>query len=142
MKTKLLIGALALSTMMLTGCGGGSSSSTGTTTPPPIATPDPTEPQLSVNGNPILVPGYTYNCHTDRMFEMYVAQKGRAVITGQGDFFVYDTNFNQINENTNLKIQGMTLNTGHYYVSVWNCYKKGDGRFTINSNVLYNPLAQ
>ncbi len=137
MKTKLLIGAIALSTLIFTGCGSSSSSSGGTNPPPVQPAPDPTEPPLSNNGNIILLNGDIYDITLSDTYEMYVSDVGNVVFGGCGLIKVYDANFNA---HGSFHAGSHEFNTGQYYVQKGGIHPKCT--LSINSNVLYNPLAQ
>lgn len=152
MKTKLLIGAIALSTLIFTGCGSSSSSSGGTNPPPVQPAPDPTEPPLSNNGNQILLPGYTYNCSNNNTFELYATEDGNVVLDNDSESDVkmkmFDSNYNPyevrgaygLMSNEWRGNTSVNFKAGQYYITPESC--KGNGGFSVQSNVLYNPLAQ
>ena len=149
MKTKLLIGAIALSILMFTGCGGGSSSS-GSSTPPPVQPIDPNNPPLSNGYHEILLPGYTYIFTTITTYEMYVEKKGEIYFDLVGAAYVLkDSNYNDYYWGTSENSYTQTISSGsiilpagqYYLVPAYSILNEKI-TFSVQSNVLYNPLAQ
>ncbi len=72
---------------------------------------------------------------------MYVSPGGRVLFNNTiCDVDVYDANYNIYTKG--VLTDPYDFQEGQYYVSVGSCYKWGSGPLTVQSNVLYNPLAQ
>ena len=160
MKTKLLIGAIALSILMFTGCGGGGSSSSGSSTPPPVQPIDPNNPPLSNGYHEILLPGYTYTGSYGSIQEVYVAEEGELLFnlsTAQISFVLQDSNWDGYilpSTGKGVRITRTTTSSGgsnRVVLPAGQYYLLGSSyfpqlleaiTFSVQSNVLYNPLAQ
>ncbi len=107
------------------------------------------EPPLSVNGNPVLVPGYVYSCARGKTFELYIHTYGYVKFVPQGEA---EAHFTALDENYNgyrlahsgshvFPREDIPFEAGQYYLETsYGC--TGDGKFIVQSQVAYNPLAQ
>ncbi len=132
-------------TLAFTACGG-SSSSGGSSTPAQPA--EPSGPPLSNSGNEIILPGYTYTHREGKTYEMYLSAPGNVMVNSEHTVLsVYDANYNEYSPSNNepynyVENGSYSFAAGQYYLTPSCNSKYGCSSFSVQSNVLYNPLAQ
>ncbi len=154
MKTKLLIGAIALSSLMFTACGSsgssGGSESSGSSSSPNIHSdsyvpPASNTPPIGENGNIKLLPGYEYECFRVDRYEFYVSKGGYITFDGDTGKMFFDSNYNGIGYTSEPTGHGEysysvgPFEPGQYYMETSFCGfdGEGDGWFTVESDILY-----